>query len=209
MKLNSFLSLITASLLLFSCSEGKKEAPEVTQNQTPEILNNSKPDVSSISKRYASDIVQDLFNEAVSKDIKLKKLTDKLNEIASIKGDSLKPYRAYFQNNEAYWLSADKYINMISDSILKNDLKEVFKDFISKYETSISKHNYLIEKIEGKEKVLNDYQILMKLSITIPMISSYQKNELPDLKALNNILNRYDTLINETKKYSTIIKQQK
>jgi hypothetical protein len=207
MKLDLFIGLVISSFILFSCTNNrKKEAHEIIQNQTPEILDDSKTDISSISKRYSSDIVQDLFNEAVSKDNKLKNLTDNLNEIGSIKADSLKPYREYFQNNTAYWSSANRYISMISDSILKNDLKEIFKDFESKYEATISKHNYLIEKIEGKEKILNDYQILMKLSITIPMISSYQKNELPDLKALNNIVVRYDTLINETQNYSTIIK---
>lgn len=207
MKLDFFISLVISSFIIFSCSNNRtKEAPEVIQNQTPKILDDSKTDISSVSKRYSSDIVQDLFVEAVSKDNKLKKLTENIKEIGDIKADSLKPCREYFQNNNAYWSSANRYVSMISDSVLKNDLKEIFKDLESKYKTSISKHNYLMEKIDEKEKILNDYQLLMKLSITIPMISSYQKNELPGLDKLNNMIYMYDTLIKETKEYSTIKK---
>jgi len=207
MKLHLFSTLIISSVIIYSCSDNRtKREPETIQNQTPEVLDDSKTDVSSISKRYSSDIVQDLFNEAVSKDENLSKLTDRIHGISDIKADSLKPYKEYFQNNNAYWSSANRYISMISDSILKNDLKEIFKNLESKYKTSISKHNYLIDQIDEKQRILNDYEILMKLSITVPMISSYQKNELPDLKTLNNLINIYDTLINETKDHSKNLK---
>lgn len=204
MKPNFLTSLFVLFLLMACGNYRPKEVSAETQNETPKVLDDSKANVSSISKRYSSDIIQDLYNEAVEKDVNLKKLNDKLNGINEMKTDSLKRYSGYFQNNEKYWFSANSYISEISDSVLRNDLKEIFKKMESSYQSSISRHNTLMEKLEGKEKILNDYEILMKLSITLPMIARYQKNELPNIKTLNSIINVYDTLINETKKYSLV-----
>jgi hypothetical protein len=207
MKIIYSISLVFSLLFICSCSDNRvKDEPAVIQHQTPEVLDDSKADLSSVSKRYSSDIVQDLFNEAVSKNSELQKLTNRINTIGEIKADSLKPYSVYLQNNDMYWSSANRYISQISDSVLKNDLKEIFKNMEINYKAAISKHSFLMEKLEGKEKMLNDYEILMKLSVTIPMISSYQKNELPAINTLNSLVGIYDTLINDTRSYSTIIK---
>ncbi len=207
MKLIYSIGLFFSFLFVFSCSENRvKEGPAEIQNQTPEVLDDSQADISSISKRYSSDMVQNLFNEAVTKDSELQKLTNRMNTIGEIMADSLKPYRTYIQNNNMYWSSANRYISQISDSVLKHDMKEIFKNLESNYKAAISKHSFLMEKLEGKEMMLHDYEILMKLSVTIPMINSYQKNELPDLNTLNHLVGVYDTLIKDTRSYSTMIK---
>jgi len=207
MKLVYTISLVFSLLIICSCSDNRvKDEPAEIQNQTPEVLGDSKTDRSSISKRYSSDMVQDLFNEAVSRNSELQKLTNRIYTIGEIKADSLKPYNVYLQNNELYWSSANRYISQISDSVLKHDLKEILKKMEINYKAAISKHSFLLEKLEGKEKMLHDYEILMKLSVTIPMISSYQKNELPDINTLNHLVGVYDTLISDTRSYSTITK---
>lgn len=204
----NFLTSLFVLFLLMACENYRpKEVSAETQNETPKVLDDSKVDVSSFSKRYtdiSSDIIPDLYKEAVEKDVNLKKLNDKLNGINEMKADSLKRYSGYFQNNEKYWFSANSYISEISDSVLRNDLKEIFKKMESSYQSSISRHNTLMEKLEAKERILKNYEILMKLSITLPMIARYQKNELPNIKTLNNMINVYDTLITETKKYSIV-----
>jgi hypothetical protein len=207
MKLHHLPFLILSLVFIFSCNGNRpNQVTAENQNQTPEVLDDAKIEVSSLTKREAPNMVQNLFNEAVSKDEQLKNLTDRINGIGKIKTDSLKSYREYFQNNEAYWSSANDYIGMIGDSALRNDLKEIFKDLESKYNAGISKQKALITKIDEKQNLLNDYEIIMKLSVTIPMINTYQKNKMPTLKTLNNVVVMYDTLINETKDYSTIKK---
>jgi hypothetical protein len=207
MKKAFLLIPLICSFLVHSCSDNKtKDHDTQIQDQTPEVLDNSKPEISSISKRYASDIVQDLFNEAISKDPKLKVLTEKMDEIGKIKNDSLKPLRDYFQNNDNYWESANRYIGQLSDSLLKNELKEIIKDLESDYRKSISNHNFVIKSLDDRTHALNDREILMKLLLTFPMITNYQKNELPDLNSLNNLMRMYDTIIKETDEYSDIVK---
>jgi leucyl aminopeptidase (aminopeptidase T) len=206
MKKAPYLILFICSFLLHSCADNKAKEETVLQEQTPEILDNSKSEISSLSKRYDSDIVQELFNEAMSKDSKLKNLSERMNEIGRLKSDSLQPFRKYFQNNELYWTNAYKYINQVSDSAMKHNLKIVFKEMEAKYKNSVSNPRDIISNLEKRESILNDCEILMKLSVSASMISNYQKNELPGLNGLNRMIESYDTLINETKEYSKIVK---
>lgn len=207
MKKALLLIFLICSFLVFSCSDNKiKNHEGDVQDQTPEVLNNLKPELSSISKRFSSDIVQELFNEAASKDAKLKDLTKKIEEIENIKNDSLKPFRVYLQNNDNYWEIANNYISRLNDSTLKNELKEIIKNLESDYRKSISNHDYVMNTLDNRTKTLNDREILMKVLVTFPMITNYQKNELPDLNGLNHLVHMYDTLIKETEAYSDIVK---
>ena len=206
MKKTFLLIPLVCSFLYFSCSDNKPKDEPVIQEQTPEILDNSKPDISSVSKRYASDILQELFNEAAGKDSKLKELSDRMTEIGEMKNDSLQPFREYLHNNDMYWQSAYNYINQLNDSILKNEFREIFKNMEAKYKKSISNHNLVLDNLDNREIALHDYEILMKLSVTAPMITNYQKNELPALDGLNRLIGSYDTLIIATKKYTKTVK---
>jgi hypothetical protein len=191
--------------MISSCSNNNRQnEDQIVQNQTPKVLDDSKLETPSYSKRNSPDIILELFNEAISKDSELKSLNDKINEIDRIKIDSLNPYRDYIQTNDTYWASVYNYLSQLSDSTLKRDFKEAFRKMEAKYKSMISNHNYVVNKIDSKTVTLNDYEILMKLAITAPMMNNYQINEKPDLKSLNNLVNLYDTLIIKTRSYTVI-----
>jgi|WetSurMetagenome_2_1015567.scaffolds.fasta_scaffold98986_2 hypothetical protein len=205
---NAFL--ITSLIFLFVCYSCADNKPKVDsaemQNQTPDVLDDAKPGISSVSKRYTSGMVEDLFIEAMNKDDSLKAIVNEMNEMNNTKNDSLRAIKTYFQNNDMYWISANNYIDKLSDTLLKNDLREIFKSLETKYKKSTANHNYVVDNLENKAIVLRDCEIIMKLTISAQMMDNYQKNKLPALNGLKSLVVSYDTLINKTKEYSTIAK---
>jgi hypothetical protein len=196
-------------LIMISCTDNRiVKEEQVIQNQTPEILDQTKTDskITSITKRYSGDIVKELFDEAVSKDSKLKDLTDRIDKIGKSKSDSLIQYNTYIQNNNRYWSAANDYISQLSDSSIRKQMKEVFQNLKANYEKMVIQHKILEDKINLKTVTLSDQEILMKLLVTEPMMINYQRNELPDINKMNRIIYMYDTLINETKAYTKINK---
>ncbi|MBN2612345.1 MAG: hypothetical protein JXB00_12370 [Bacteroidales bacterium] len=207
MKNKIFWHVFISLLLLFSCSGNKtKNDTQAIAEQTPDVLVNTKTEISSLTKRYSSDIIQNLFSEAVGKDPELKDLSDRINTISKLKNDSLATFREYDNNNSAYFTVANNYMNQLNDSVLRDEFKEIFNVMEAKYRNSISQHDSAIKNLDHKTEILNDWDIILKLSVTAPMIINYQKNELPDLNTLNNINTMYDTLIKETRTFSKPLK---
>ena len=198
--------LLMCTIIYASCSKNtKNEVKEpLSQNQTPEAFEN-KSEISSFStKRYDSDLIQKLYQEAMDKNKELKSLNEEISEIGYIKNDSLVAYQKYIQQNAIYYRLVGEYINGINDSTLKNEAKEIFAKLENECSNKISRHKLTVENIDTRTQILNDQLILMKLFVTAPMMRNYQINELPDIKSINYISLKYDSLINDTKPYMKI-----
>jgi len=201
MKNQLFFTILISIFIITSCSDKKKRiaTESETQSPTPEILDNNRDlKVTSISRSYSSDIIQELYQEAINKNEKLKMLNTGIDEIDGIKEDSLEQYRKFIQINRNYYATVEDYINQLSDSTIKSELKEIFKVTENKYKASISKLASAVETIDSKTKFLNDQVILMKLLLTEPMIRNYQINEFPNIETIN-LGEKYDDLIKDVK----------
>ncbi len=196
--------------MIFGCDK------RITQNEnegnlleTPETLENDKNvfSISKYSSRYNSNIIEKLYEEALDKNEHLKNLHKKIN---LIKNDSLdlkaKPYKNYSKTNNNYFENAYNYSSNIKDSITKKLMIDVFKRLESNYRKSVSKHENKMIELDKKASILNDQLILMKLVLTEPMMSNYQRNELPEIKTLESMINDYNKLIRETKEYTKLRK---
>jgi hypothetical protein len=207
MKKSQLFGLFFLLFFSGSCFDNKNSEETIPiQDQTPQILDDNKAEISSARGRYDSDIIEKLFNQAITKDPELKTLTNDIDKMDELSVDSLKHYQDYIQNNEMYFNSAEKYISMIGDSTLKRDMESIYKTLEEQYQYRISNHKNLGETLEKKVRILKDYEIVMELSVTIPMICNYQKNELPDIKGLKNLVGMYDTIIDRTRSYTQTIK---
>jgi hypothetical protein len=208
MKKYFFLFILTSALFLSSCSDQKGNTEAVNPDETPEMLNESKKDFSmSYNRRkWSSDIIQELFNEAVSKDPILKKLTLKIEAKHKTEIDSLESYLKYLENNNLYWTSVHGYINQMNDSSLIKETREVFDILETTYRKDIEAHVNATDTLDAKKKDLHDHIILMKLLVTQSMMENYQRNELPDIQIINKLIESNDSLINEIKDYSEIKK---
>ncbi len=197
-------------LIVFSCSDNstEKTSNQASGNETPEALNKNafEQDISSISKRYRSDIISELYNEALENNPELKELNTRINRMGVVKNDSLKLYAKYANTNKNYWIAVNNYINQLNDSILKESVTEAFTEFENNYTLKVAEHESSLDTINKKSISLNDRLLLMKLMITAPMMMNYQKNELPDIESLKKLIKEYEKLIKETKQYTEMKK---
>lgn len=198
-------SIIVIIIFVISCSAKDNIDTELneTQNDTPELLEkNPDYNLNSISKRYHSDIITNLYNEALKKNTILNKLNDEINDIGYIKNDSIESYQQYSQTNLNYWAATEKYIKQIDDPELRESTLEIFESLESDYKTKISIYEQKLDEINTKTLSLNDQLILLKLSVTESMMKNYQVNELPNIKTFEKIISEYNRLIAETKEFS-------
>ena len=197
-------------LIITNCNNKPKNKSNEIQdisNQTPEVLDEKKDyGLGSFSKRYDSDIISKLYNEALDKNLKLQQLNDKIKKMSVINNDSLSEYHKFIRVNDNYRSSAIEFANRIQDSVLKASTLKFIESAESNYETTMYNHKQKQLMIDKKSNLLDDKLIIMKLMITESMISNYQKNENPDIKKLENIIKKYDSLINATEEYTKNIK---
>jgi hypothetical protein len=153
-----------------------------------------------------NDIVQQLFEEAMSKDEKLNSINSRIASITEIKKDSLESYNTYIRNNNNYWLSVRSYASQLSDTLLREELKVLIDGIEKKYQQKLTPLNTTITQIEDRQRTLRDQEILMKILVTEPMMNNYQRNEYPNIKKLEAVKKSYDTLIKDVKTYTKINK---
>ncbi len=205
------LFFIVLVITLFSCNETIKNKNQTNPNeilaQTPQVLEARQDSkFTYISKRGGSDIVVELYNEAVEKNEELKQLNEQINQIYQIKNDSLTAYSKFSKTNQTYWTSATNHINQIQDSVLRQSILEVFEAIEQNYKTKMADYEPKIAEIQRKDILLSDQLILMKLFISESMIKNYQLNEKPAIKTLETIIEKYNKLVEESKEYTKIEK---
>ena len=200
--------LLTFLTLVLSCSNDKSTSR--IQNDsipvTPEAFEN-KIDLSYLStssyKRSGNNIIDKLFEEALEKSESLNQFNERFKNLSKSKYDSLSEFLNYEQVNNNYWASANSYINQIEDSILKVSTLQTFSKLETEYNKTIVIYESKRMEINQKSISLNDQLIILKLTITEPMMAIYQRNEKPDIKSLKAIIKQYDGLIIEAKKLNT------
>lgn len=73
-------------LTFVSCSNNRTQ--DTPKQETPKALEDKSSSYEIVSKRGYDDLVESLYYELVSKDIELKKLEDKIEELNKSKSDT-------------------------------------------------------------------------------------------------------------------------
>lgn len=213
MKRN-LLFLLFISLLMSSCLELSNHSNKNPQNYeeiTPNLENyesysDANDLMGSFSKRYSKDIITSLYEDAIKKDVGLKELNNKIENIEEIKKNDLEAYNQYTEFNTEYWRAVKKYSYQIKDSITHVKTQGFLNTLEKRYlkdELKYYKKNKLIDSLSLK---LNDQYILIQLAVTAAMMENYRKNEHPSIEPLDNLIKKYEALIEETKEYLEIKK---
>ena len=188
--------LFISTLLVFtlvSCNNSRTQ--DKPKQETPKALED-KSSYEIVSKRGYDNLVENLYNEIVSKDVELKKLEEKIDDLNSSKSDSIEPFDKVNEKIQSYFRSTDRNIAQINDSLLRDKMKLFVAGSLTKYNSQTAKHNELLKTIAAKELTISDLHIVLKIVKTLPFIEKYQKNNLPDTKPLEGFIRQQDQIIN-------------
>lgn len=193
-----YSAVVVFSIIFSSCTNNNPPVPENKPEETPKALQQDKgsSEISLLSKRsYGDDLVEDLFNELLEKDAALNELEHAISKLKEDKKDSAESFNAFNLKNNSYYNSANTHSGAIKDSVLKQRIKLLLDNSLSKYKSAASGHNNLIAAINSKDITLNDLHIILKLTRTLGMIEKYQAKDLPSTKPLENTSKAYDKII--------------
>jgi phosphoenolpyruvate carboxylase len=196
--------IIAAVILaaLTSCSNSRKQ--DNSEQEIPKALEDKSSSFTIASKRGPDDLVESLYNELVDKTPELKKLEDKIDDLNKSKNDSTELFDKYNEKNQSYYSAANRHLERITDSLLRDKMKVLIANNLSKYNSIISRHGDLLKSIDTKSLTLNDLHAILKITRTVPLIEKYQKDKLPSAKSLEGFSKQLDETINYT---DTLIKK--
>ncbi|MBX3242214.1 MAG: hypothetical protein KIT80_14585 [Chitinophagaceae bacterium] len=155
---------------------------------TPKALDNKKSTLEIVSKRGYDDLIESLYAELVNKDAGLKRLEEDIKELKQQEADSTTAFTQFSDRNRAYYNSANNHLGAISDSLVRDRLKEIMKTHLENYRSLVAAHQRLIDTIEYNRMAIADLHIYLKLFKTLPLIEQYQQNRLPDTTSLEGLI---------------------
>jgi hypothetical protein len=174
------LSLIIAAfaILLSSCSNqpsGSKQDQAV-----PKALQNDEKisDIISSKRIDYGSLIEELYDDAVSKNPDLEKLEKELSAFNDSKDDSLSKVEKYKARSIDFYNSGKNLSETIADSTLKKKLSVILETSEKQYRSKTSNLNNLVKLIEQNEINIRDYHTMLKLMVTIPIIEKYQDQQL-------------------------------
>lgn len=185
----AFLSLI----LLISC---QKNETVHRNNEEPKAFEEKSIDLGRL--KSGNDLIEDLFQELVDKSPELKSLENELKELKT--GDKTDIFYNYNQKSEDYYASANRHINIIRDSLMKQKILNLIRKSDEKYSTQKSDLQNLVKTIDQKRTEIKDYHNVLKIVLTIPLIEEYQKQHLPNKAPFEKLIEKENQLIEKTKR---------
>ncbi len=163
--------------------------------ELPKSLENKKSTIEIVTKRGYDDLIESLYTELTDKDDDLKQLEKSIKDLSEQKNDSTAAFDHFNGRNHAYYHSAGNHIGALTDSLLRDRIKEVFNEHIKRYNTSVAEHQLLLDSASRNTATLADLHVLIKLFKTLPLIEQYQQNNVPDTVSLQGLLRRQNEVM--------------
>jgi hypothetical protein len=189
LKIFTVLSLV----LLTSCRENESTD---RNNKEPKALQEKSIDLGSL--RSGNNLVDDLYQELVNKSPELKVLENELDELNT--RDTTDIFYDYDQKSDAYYGSANNYINTINDSVMKQKILNLLHKNQEKYVSRKAELENLIKTIHKKRMEIKNYHNTLKIVLTLPLIEEYQKQHLPSKSPFEKMIEKENQLLLKTKK---------
>ena len=189
-------------ITILSCDNLPKA--DKTKHETPKALEEESFSSESFVKRSNEDMIESIYNELVIKTPELKDLEKNIESLSGNKNDSNDLYKKFNDKNQEYFSSANRNVEKIYDSVLKQRIRLLIFSSLTKYNSKVSKHEDLLKSIDLKTITLSDLHTFLKISRTLPVIEKYQNENLPTTKPIENVskhldatIKRIDTLIDK------------
>lgn len=187
-----FISTVLV-LMLASCNNNRTQ--DKPKQEIPKALEDKSSSYDLVSKRSYDDLIESLYNELVSKNIDLKQLEDRIDSLNRSKGEATDLFINFDGKNQAYYSSADRHISEINDSLLRDKMKVLIANNLTRYKSSIARHKELLEIVESNGLTISDLHNVLKIVKTLPLIENYQKDNLPNTKSIEGFIKRQEEVI--------------
>jgi hypothetical protein len=181
MPLRLFFNLAVLAFLLLSCGHNRDVAEDI-----PEALQDSKLSAKSLYR--SEDLVEALYAEVLKNDPALKQFDRDLVDFQQNSHKALQPFRKYHQKSESYYQSVQYKAGAIQDTVLRAKILALVQEHQEQYARRIAQHQGIMWQFEQNTQEINDLYILLKLSLTLPLIAQYQGSQLPKTEALKGVI---------------------
>lgn len=175
LKTSAYILVFLSLTILFYC--GSNTTDSVPGQETPKAL---QDDVLSY-KRSGKSLMEDLYDELVTKSPELKTLEDNLDILRKKETDLKEAFDKYDSKSHHYYNSTAR-ANSISDSLLRKKIEALLTSSQKKYSAKKSEIGSLLAAAASNNASLQDHHLVLKIVLTLPLMEEYQNDNLPDGK---------------------------
>lgn len=184
-------------LVTISCNSSK--APDHTEkkSEVPDAFDNSEIKIS----RYGSgDVVGALYKELVEKQPELQNIEDKIKELKETNSKLNTEFGEYNGNSLNYYNSTTYKLASIKDSLLKAEIEQLINRSKKQYDNFKSSYDSDLKTALANSNNIDDYHQALQVVLTLPVIAAYQKDNLPDNKAIRDLIKQQEEITGSMKK---------
>jgi hypothetical protein len=183
-----FLAILMA---LVSCSNREQNQPQ--QPDPPKALQENKSSSFSVKEyRGKDDLVKDLYKELLEKDSMLQKLEAQLDELRKSEDDSTSAFTLFDGKNKSYHSTASDYVSRISDTLLRERIKNILGNSLSRYEQATANQQNLLQRISENKTRISDLHTAVQLVSSLELMEKYRKDNMPASASLQGFIRQQD-----------------
>lgn len=183
------------AITFFACGR----SANVKENETPKALQEKNSGIKSF-RSSRNDLVEELYKELVEKSQELKNLEDSIQSIDPQIDKAEADYSKYESKSKDYYRSANSHADQISDSLLKKKIQGIITASNNQYTSRNSELSSLQDVISRNKASIEDYHAVLKIMLTLPIIETYQKGNIPNPQEFKRLIEKQLELINNIKK---------
>lgn len=195
MKKRTLSLFVIATMIFIGCGRKSNES----EKGIPKALLDDASEIKSY-RSSSNDLVEELYKELVEKSQELKNLEDSIQSIDPQVDKAKTGYSKYDSKSKDYYRSANLHADQISDSLLKKKIQGIITASNNRYTSRNSELSSLQDMISRNNASIGDYHAVLKIILTLPIIETYQKGNIPNPQEFKRLIKKQLELINDTKK---------
>ena len=194
--------LLFLPLIFLSCNlRTNRTSSDIDNNEEkeiPKVLLEEK-DESSSRIKGSDDLVEEIYDDILKNDERLKKLDESINDNNKKMYNALKDFEDYKRKSAQYYSSAESVALNITDSILSSRVTLDIANSKIKYEK-------LIQNLSNADSLIRDLSVKIKenykafkIQKTLPVIEKYQKEKIVNGKTMDEFIQEEKKLLQQIK----------
>ncbi|MEX1132156.1 MAG: hypothetical protein WEC15_02930 [Flavobacteriales bacterium] len=175
--------------LLVACGPTPQEEagiPQAFQDKT--ILKDIKG--SALRSEYGSDLVEELFAEAVQRDTALARLVLDLDSEPRLHAEGTEAFHLFNEHIAGYHGDAQQHYNSIQDTVLRVAATRADSTAQARFQQLVAGHRRTLSKYDSLAIRNQDLLSLLKLRLSLNVLEAYRDKNLPDKALLDRELDR-------------------